>query len=270
MKIRPLSITVIAWVLIVMGLIAIGLTPLAWNVVLRQRPYAIEELMARSSIPLPVQNVLSLLGALVTLASGVGVFYGRSWGRVLYVAWSVIRFLPGLATSPMKWGLVSMAPGLVLFSIVAFFLFRKSASLYFGETERSPIPETAAPDGGGQDVCGLTDERFERRNLRWHRAGVLLALCNLAAVFLGVVVDVPVVTKTPPYNPGDRTWVAGVELATAREPPAQPRIWGRRPAGVDPSHSWVVTCFGTMPHFLAPRGRAGQPWSRAENRERGQ
>ncbi len=32
-------------------------------------------------------------------------------------------------------------------------------------------------------------------------------------------------------------WVAGVELATASEPPARrPRIWGRRPSGVDPSH----------------------------------
>jgi len=32
-------------------------------------------------------------------------------------------------------------------------------------------------------------------------------------------------------------WVAGVELAIAREPPARrPRIWGLRPAGVDPCH----------------------------------
>ena len=36
---------------------------------------------------------------------------------------------------------------------------------------------------------------------------------------------------------GEKSGVAGVELATASEPPArQPRIWGRRPAGVDPSH----------------------------------
>jgi hypothetical protein len=36
---------------------------------------------------------------------------------------------------------------------------------------------------------------------------------------------------------GDKSWVAGVELATASEPPAQkPRIWGCRPAGVDASH----------------------------------
>jgi hypothetical protein len=35
----------------------------------------------------------------------------------------------------------------------------------------------------------------------------------------------------------NKCWVAGVELATASEPPARrPRIWGRRPSGVDPSH----------------------------------
>ena len=36
---------------------------------------------------------------------------------------------------------------------------------------------------------------------------------------------------------GDDSWVAGIELATASEPPARrPRIWGRCPSGVDPSH----------------------------------
>jgi hypothetical protein len=34
-----------------------------------------------------------------------------------------------------------------------------------------------------------------------------------------------------------KNWVAGVELATASESPARtPRIRGRRPSGVDPSH----------------------------------
>jgi len=43
---------------------------------------------------------------------------------------------------------------------------------------------------------------------------------------------------------GDKTWVAGVKLATASEPPARkPRTWGRRPSGVDPSHPSGVTCF---------------------------
>src|SRR5271166_90451 len=35
----------------------------------------------------------------------------------------------------------------------------------------------------------------------------------------------------------DDSWVAGIELATASELPARrPRIWGRCPSGVDPSH----------------------------------
>ena len=39
---------------------------------------------------------------------------------------------------------------------------------------------------------------------------------------------------------GDKSWVAGVELATASQLPARkPRIWGRRPSGVDPSHPEV-------------------------------
>jgi hypothetical protein len=37
MKVRPLSVTVIAWVLITMGLIAIGLTPAAWNAQFERR-----------------------------------------------------------------------------------------------------------------------------------------------------------------------------------------------------------------------------------------
>jgi len=35
---------------------------------------------------------------------------------------------------------------------------------------------------------------------------------------------------------GDKSWVAGVELATASEPPARkPRIWGRRPRASTPA-----------------------------------
>ncbi len=56
-------------------------------------------------------------------------------------------------------------------------------------------------------------------------------------------------TQRPAWPAGDQAWfnsrifagaksgVAGVELATASEPPArQPRIWERRPSGVDPRH----------------------------------
>ena len=45
------------------------------------------------------------------------------------------------------------------------------------------------------------------------------------------------VTTLSANRAGDDSWVAGIELATASEPPAQrPRIWGHCPSGVDPSH----------------------------------
>ena len=45
------------------------------------------------------------------------------------------------------------------------------------------------------------------------------------------------VTTLSANRAGDESWVAGIELATASEPPARrPRIWGRCPSGVDPSH----------------------------------
>jgi hypothetical protein len=45
------------------------------------------------------------------------------------------------------------------------------------------------------------------------------------------------VTTLSANRAGDDSWVAGIELATASEPPARrTRIWGRCPSGVDPSH----------------------------------
>ncbi len=45
------------------------------------------------------------------------------------------------------------------------------------------------------------------------------------------------VTTLTANRAGDDSWGAGIELAIASEPPARrPRIWGRCPSGVDPSH----------------------------------
>jgi hypothetical protein len=53
---------------------------------------------------------------------------------------------------------------------------------------------------------------------------------------------------------GAKSWVAGVELATASEPPAlKPRIWGRRPSGVDPSHPLSCNVLLNFALFTAHR-----------------
>src|SRR5208337_3469363 len=49
---------------------------------------------------------------------------------------------------------------------------------------------------------------------------------------------------------GDKSWVAGVELATASEPPARwPRIWGRRPRASTPA---TPRCNLLLNHAQAP------------------
>jgi hypothetical protein len=133
MKKRPTSITVIAWILIVMGGISLIASTISLN-----NPMA-KELMNRSPIPIPIQYAMMYVGLLITLISGIAMLKGQNWARFLYVIWSIIGFVIGIATSPMK---VAMIPGFVLFLIVAFFLFRPKANEYFAGTEVQSDAET--------------------------------------------------------------------------------------------------------------------------------
>lgn len=126
MKQRPKSITVISWILIVMG--AISIFPLLLGSM--NDPKALE-LMQQSPLPMSVQYGMIYLGLLVTVGSGIGMLYGKNLARLVYVGWSIIGFVIGIATSPVK---VMMIPGFIIFAIVAFFLFRPKANAYFTTT----------------------------------------------------------------------------------------------------------------------------------------
>lgn len=132
MKTRPTSVTVIAWALIVMGGISLITTTAMIN-----NPMVLE-LMSKSPIPVPVQYAMTYFGLLNMLVCGVAMLKGRSWARLLYVSWTIIGFLIGVITSPVK---ASIIPGLGLFVVVVFFLFRPKANEYF-----SPL-RTASHEG---------------------------------------------------------------------------------------------------------------------------
>ena len=53
---------------------------------------------------------------------------GRNWARFLYIIWSIIGFIIGLTTSPIKAGVI---PGIIIFIVVAYFLFNAKANEYF-------------------------------------------------------------------------------------------------------------------------------------------
>jgi hypothetical protein len=119
---RPTSVSVIAWILIVTSGISLLTSTVSLN-----NPMA-RELMAKSLLPVPLQFVMLYVGLLITIVSGIAMLKGQNWARFLYVGWSAIGFVIGILTSPMK---AAMIPGLVVFAVLTFFLFRPKPNEYF-------------------------------------------------------------------------------------------------------------------------------------------
>jgi len=126
MKHRPTSITVISWILIIMGGISLITSTISLN-----NPMA-KELMSRSIMPISIQYLMIYVGLLIMIVCGIAMLKGQNWARLLYVIWSIIGFVIGIATSPMK---AAMIPGIVIFLIAVFFLFRPKANVYFAGIE---------------------------------------------------------------------------------------------------------------------------------------
>ncbi len=122
MAARPTSVTVVAWILIVLTVISLGSSLFMTN-----NPNA-REIMAKTPIPIVLQFVLLYLGLAINLVCGVGVLMGSNWARVLYAVWGVFSFGLNFAVSPMK---VVLLPSLVVFGLILFFLFRPAATAYF-------------------------------------------------------------------------------------------------------------------------------------------
>jgi hypothetical protein len=119
---RPTSISVIAWILIVVAIISLISSAISLN-----NPMA-KALMAKSLLPISLQYVMLYAGLIVQIVSAIAMLKGQNWARFLYVIWSVIGSIIGIATSPMK---AAMIPGIVIFIVIAFFLFRPKANEYF-------------------------------------------------------------------------------------------------------------------------------------------
>jgi hypothetical protein len=134
MKPRPTSITVISWILIGTG--AISLITSTWALT---RPIT-KELMARNPLPLPVQYAMLYVGLVVTITSGFAMLRGHNWGRLLYVIWSGVGFVIGLAFFTMKMGMI---PGIVFYVVIVLFLFRPKANQFFAGNGMPDVPQNS-------------------------------------------------------------------------------------------------------------------------------
>jgi hypothetical protein len=135
MKIRPTSVTVISWILIAMG----GISLITTTMMLIIPNPRVQELMAQSPIPVPIQYVISYAGLAVMIISGLWMLKGQNWARLLYVIWSALGLVIGLATSPMK---AMLIPGVLIYGVVVFFLFRPKANQFFSKPEAASATES--------------------------------------------------------------------------------------------------------------------------------
>lgn len=117
MERRPRSITIISWFFIIFGSIALlsGLLPPASNL-------SLEQLKGHWMVH---------LSRIVSIIAGLFMLRGHNWARWLVVAWIAFHIVLSALHSALQL-LIHAA----IFSVILYFLFRRSGSAYFLATKK--------------------------------------------------------------------------------------------------------------------------------------
>jgi hypothetical protein len=115
MKARPLSVTIVSWLFVLLGSISLvsGLLPFAGA--------NAAQLIAEFKTHWMVH-----LAHLASLVGGLFMLRGHNWARWLVVAWMVFHLVIGALN-----GWLTFLTHAVIFSVIFYFLFRRTASEYF-------------------------------------------------------------------------------------------------------------------------------------------
>ena len=117
---RPLSVTLISWIFIAMGMIALGY---------HLMPQHIHE--AKSLLGISVVRVIPIV-------SGIAMLRGFNWGRWVIVLWLAYHVVLSAFHSASQ-----VAVHGLLLALVTYFLFRSRATAYFGRRSvEAPEPLT--------------------------------------------------------------------------------------------------------------------------------
>lgn len=129
---RPLSVSIISWYLVITGILSLGTLAMTFN------DPEIAKVMAINALPVPMQYLMYAAGILIAIASGMLMLSGNKLGRLLYVSWTAFSLAVTLISSPMK---MVMLPGVLVFALIVFLLYRPNANAYFEE-----LPEAETED----------------------------------------------------------------------------------------------------------------------------
>jgi hypothetical protein len=122
MEKRPLSLTVIAWLLIALSLLA-----LIGTFAMQSNPQMVK-MQEQMHTPVLFQHAWTVLGVIIDLIVAYGIFKGQPWSRVLYVVWGIIGLVVGFFILPQKAYLVF---SLIVLVVISIFLFSAKANEYF-------------------------------------------------------------------------------------------------------------------------------------------
>jgi hypothetical protein len=130
---RPYSITVISWIFIAFGGIAL------FTSLLRLANSAAAYRIGEHPFEFWLIPVIQLLAVLC----GMFMLYGFNWARWLLVVWVGYHVVLSVLHSPLELLLHSL-----LFTVILYFVFRPQASAYFRGTRAKPpeIPRTNNKD----------------------------------------------------------------------------------------------------------------------------
>lgn len=122
MEKRPLSLTIIAWVLVVLSVLAlVGMFTMGSNP-------AMVKAMQQMHVSLAFERTWTAVGVIINLIVAYGILKGQPWSRVLYVVWGIIGLVIGFFISPMKAALVI---SLVVLVVIGAFLYTAAANDWF-------------------------------------------------------------------------------------------------------------------------------------------
>ena len=108
---RPISVTIVAWIIILGVAGAFFMVP------------------GIAKAPLTsMQITFAYTGLAVAVVSGIFMLGGKNWSRWLYVVWCIVGLAYALITVPNP---LLLIPGALKTAIIAFVLFRKPANSFF-------------------------------------------------------------------------------------------------------------------------------------------
>ena len=122
MEKRPTSLTVIAWLIIVLSLLSVALV-----FAMSSNPQMVAAAQ-QMHMSMGLLQGWSVLGTIVNLACAYGILKGLPWSRVLYVVWGIIGLVFNAYTLPSKGGVVF---GLIVLVVISVFLWTNSANDWF-------------------------------------------------------------------------------------------------------------------------------------------